>query len=488
MHPDINFLTIDEQKALFEAIKVIDDNAQGICFVVDSNKKLTGVLTDGDIRRALLHGYNLNARIKDVMNRALTVMSIEATAEEINSKLNNKIRHIPLTDSEGRLVDYASRFRTRRIPIMQPSLGGNELKYVIDCVQTGWISSQGAYVKQFEKKFEEYTGAQYALAVSNGTTALHLALVSLGIGPGDEVIVPDFTFAASINAVLYTGANPVLVDVDMETWTIDVDSLQAAITPNTKAIMPVHIYGHPCDMDSIMQIANQNNLYVIEDCAEALGSLYKGKPVGTFGHVSAFSFFGNKTITTGEGGMLIFNEKAIYDHATVLRDHGMSKQKRYWHDYIGYNYRMTNLQAAIGVAQMERIAEIVDTKYKIAKHYNSALSKLSGLQLHGEKGMVRNSYWLYTILVKPGFGFDRDELIDRLAKNGIETRPAFYPLHEMPLYAQFRGNRKLSNSKFISDNGLSLPSYVDLKEEELINIIKSLEAAFSVKSIHSELT
>jgi perosamine synthetase len=489
MNLSIQSFILNEQGTLYEALRVIDANAQGICFIVDQQERLKGILTDGDIRRALLKGSTLESSVSKVMNTQFNALPINTPAEVINGSLNNKIRHIPLLDNEGKLVDYASRIRTRRIPIMQPSLSGNELKYVTDCVQTGWISSQGSYVKQFEKMFAEYCGAPFALAASNGTVALHLALESLHIGEGDEVIVPDYTFAASINAVLYTGATPVLVDIDPVTWTIDVNAVKSAITPKTKAIMPVHIYGHVCDMDALEAIANKHQLHLVEDCAESLGSFYNERASGVFGTVSAFSFFGNKTITTGEGGMLIFKDKETYERASMLRDHGMSKSKRYWHDEVGFNYRMTNLQAAIGVAQMERIEEILKIKRRIAATYNKALSNVQGLQLHGEKENTISSDWLYTMLVKPGYGFTRNELIEHLAKNGIEGRPAFYPLHTMPVYAkhEYTRGQQFPNSIFVSEHGLSLPSFVDLTDEELQDIIKSVETAFSVKAIHSEI-
>ncbi|RZS72203.1 perosamine synthetase [Pseudobacter ginsenosidimutans] len=490
MNINIQSFLLNEEATLFDALKVIDSNAQGICFIVDEQGKLTGILTDGDIRRALLKSNTVDTPVKLVMNMNFNALPLGTPAELINSALNDKIRHIPLIDEAGKLIDFASRSRTRRIPIMQPSLSGNEVKYVTDCVQTGWISSQGSYVKQFEKMFAEYCGVPYALACSNGTTALHLALASLGIGPGDEVIVPDYTFAASINAILYTGATPVLVDIDRTSWTIDIDSVKTAITDKTKAIMPVHIYGHVCDMDALTKLAAINNIQIVEDCAESLGSFYRKQASGVFGAVGAFSFFGNKTITTGEGGMLIFKDKETYERASVLRDHGMSKTKRYWHDHVGYNYRMTNLQAAIGVAQMERIEEILQLKRNIAKTYNKAFSHFEGLQLHGEKSETINSYWLYTMIVNPGFGVTRNEMIERLSKNGIEGRPAFYPLHEMPVYAkeEFIRGREFPNSKYVSENALSLPSYVDLTDEEMSSVIKSVEMAFAVKAINIELT
>jgi perosamine synthetase len=255
----------------------------------------------------------------------------------------------------NQLVDYSTIYKLRSISIASPLLNGNELNYVTDCLKTNWISSQGKYVKEFERQFELYHENFNAVAVSNGTVALHLALEAIGIGENDEVLVPNLTFAASVNAIIYAKAIPVLVDISKETLNIDLNKIENLITKNTKAIMVVHLYGSPCDMNSIIEISKKYNLKIIEDCAEALGSYYYNRPVGVFGDVSTFSFYGNKTITTGEGGMVLFKDNEIAEKARVLRDHGMSKSKRYWHDFVGYNYRLTNIQAAIGVAQFERL-------------------------------------------------------------------------------------------------------------------------------------
>jgi perosamine synthetase len=266
------------------------------------------------------------------------------------------------------------------IPIMEPDLSGNEKEYLIDAVDSGWVSSKGKYVDQFENDLAIFHNVDFALAVSNGTVALHLALVSLGIGSGDEVIVPNLTFASSVNSIIHAGASPVLADVNAETYNIDCENLEKYITPKTKAIMPVHLYGNPCDMDEIHQIAKKHHLLVIEDNAEGLGSKYRGKLTGTFGDAGTFSFFGNKTITTGEGGAIIFQDKKAYEHAKVLRDHGMSPAKRYWHEYIGFNYRLTNIQAAIGCAQLERISDFLENKKAIVERYMIGLSSIKSIQ------------------------------------------------------------------------------------------------------------
>lgn len=357
------------------------------------------------------------------------------------------------------------------IPIMEPDLSGNERKYLIDAIDSGWVSSKGRYVDQFESDLANFHGVKHALAVSNGTVALHLALVSLGIGPGDEVIVPNLTFASSVNSILHAGARPVLAEVNEETFNIDYEKLTKYITSNTKAIMPVHLYGNPCDMDEIHEIAKEHNLLVIEDNAEGLGSKYKGKLTGTLGDAGTFSFFGNKTITTGEGGAILFQDKKIYDHAKVLRDHGMSPTKRYWHEYIGFNYRLTNIQAAIGCAQLERVNDFLERKKTIVEQYIEGLSSIKSIQFQKTETSSYNSNWLITPLFKD---ISSDEFAAFLRNKGIETRPAFYPMSSMPVYSKFKvGEYPVSDQ--ISKYGLSLPSYPALEEKEIQYIINSIK-------------
>jgi perosamine synthetase len=480
--PEIKDLLISGRCSLKDALALIEKNAQGICFITDDKNKLTGVLTDGDIRRCILNGTLLDTAVEKVMQTKFTSFPVSTQQEIVQSKLSNTIRHIPLVDENNVPVDYACFSRMRRTPIMQPLLNGNELAYISDCINTGWISSQGAYVKRFEKEFAEFCGAQYAVAVSNGTVALHLALAALDIKAGDEVLVPDLTFAASINAIIYTGATPVIVDVDKTTWTISVADIEKNITPRTKAIMPVHLYGHSSHMDEIMAIAKKHNLIVVEDAAEAIGGKYKDKHVGVFGDAATFSFFGNKTITTGEGGMVFFKDKKAYEKAVVLRDHGMSKEKKYWHDFVGFNYRMTNLQAAIGCAQMERINEFVSAKRKLADFYNKILGETGCFVLPPQESWAVNGYWLYTVLLKKDAGITRDALMDKMLKNGVETRPAFYPLHQMPPYKNYPTKSSFDNADHISAQGISFPSSVNITEQELENIKQALQHIFiSVK-------
>ena len=348
-----------------------------------------------------------------------------------------------------------------KIPVAEPDIGKEELENVVEAVRSGWISGKGGFVEEFEERFAKYCGVRYGVATNSGTTALHLALAALGVGPGDEVIVPDLTFAATINAVIYTGAKPVLVDVHPDYWCMDPDEVEKVITRRTKAIIPVHLYGHPCDMDPIMELAEKYGLFVVEDAAEAHGAEYKGKKVGSFGHVSCFSFYGNKIITTGEGGMCVTDDEELAERMRLLRGHGMREEKRYWHDVVGYSYYMTNLQAAIGVAQLKKIDRFIERKRHIARLYAEELSTINGITLHPEMPWAKCVYWLYSILIdRMRVGVGRDYLMKQLEREGIETRPFFYSLHDMPPYKNFtRGSYPVSTVlSAVSYTHLTLPT------------------------------
>lgn len=348
------------------------------------------------------------------------------------------------------------------IPVYQPSLLGNEKKYVNECLDSTWISSKGKFVNEFESSFASYTNVKHATSVCNGTVALHLALVALGIGPGDEVIVPTLTYISSVNAIAYTEATPVFVDSLPDTWQVDPDDVRSKITANTKAILVVHLYGHPCDMEQITNIAKEHGLFVVEDCAEALGSLYKGKHVGSFGDIATYSFFGNKTITTGEGGMVVTNDETLFDRTVHFKGQGLAKHREYWHDVIGYNYRMTNICAAIGLAQLEQADDFIAKKRQILEWYKECLQGLP-ITIHGEIGDVRHSYWMISILVdKPEH---RDPLRKALSSAGVETRPLFYPVHTMPMYASKFQRHPVAES--LGWRGINLPSWPELNKGQV---------------------
>ena len=357
-----------------------------------------------------------------------------------------------------------------RIPIYQPSLTGNEKKYVMDCLDSTWISSKGKYVEIFEEQFSDYIGTEYGVAVTNGTVALHLALLALGIGAGDEVIVPTFTYIASVNVVKYVGAVPVFVDSKMDSWQMNPEDIVKKITSRTKAIISVHLYGHPCEIVLIKEIAEKNNLFLIEDCAEAIGSKYKGNKVGTYGDISCFSFFGNKTITCGEGGMALTNNSFLSEKMVRIKSQGLAPKREYWHDMIGYNYRMTNICAAIGVAQLEQIDTFIKRKIEIGEMYSNYLKKLP-LKMHEPVGEVLHTFWMCSLLV--GNPKDRDLLRNHLAKTGIETRPTFYPIHTMPMYSD--KYQSFPIAEHLGWSGINLPSWPNLTDKQVRYVCEMIQ-------------
>ena len=350
------------------------------------------------------------------------------------------------------------------IPIAEPLLGDKELEYVTDCVKSGWVSSLGEYVRQFERSFAAYCGVEYGIATFNGTVALHLLAATLNLGPGDEVIMPSLTYVATANAIRYTGATPVFVDSEPETWNIDPNQIGARITPRTKAIVAVHLFGHSADMDPLRNIAADHNLLLIEDAAEAHGAYYKGQRVGGLSDAAIFSFYGNKIITTGEGGILVTNNQAWAERAFFLENQGRYSDDPYWHPEIGYNYRMTNIQAAIGLAQLERIDELLAIRRRNAAHYGQRLAAITGLTLPPEKNWGKNVYWMYSVIVEQEFGLTRDELRIRLREAGIDSRPFFYPVHTLPMYLT---GQSLPIAEDLGRRGLNLPSGATLTDDQI---------------------
>ncbi|CAH0166119.1 MULTISPECIES: DegT/DnrJ/EryC1/StrS aminotransferase family protein [unclassified Pedobacter] len=359
------------------------------------------------------------------------------------------------------------------IPVYQPSLNGNEKKYVNECLDSTWISSKGKFINQFEDAFSAFINVKYAAAVSNGTVALHVALIALGIGPGDEVIVPTLTYIASVNAISYTGAKAVFVDSLVDTWQMDPGDVVSKITSKTKAIMAVHLYGHPCEMDSLKKIATEHKFFLVEDCAEAIGSEYKGKHVGTFGDIATFSFFGNKMITTGEGGMVVTNDQNLHERVLHFKGQGLSKNTFYWHDVIGYNYRMTNICAAIGLAQLEQVEYFIRRKIQIAELYQEKLKDLP-VRFHTACKEVKHTFWMCSILITNGV--NRDLLRNYLTERGIETRPLFFPIHTMPMYLNKIHNFQVAVE--LSSKGINLPSYPTLTDTQVIEVSNQIRFFF----------
>lgn len=352
------------------------------------------------------------------------------------------------------------------LPISKPFIGAREKELVLDALDSGWVSSIGKYIDEFEANFARYCGTEYALAVSNGTTGLHLALATLGLKPGDEVIVPDLTFVATANAVAYTGATPVLADVDADTLCIDPASVKSLISERTKAIIPVHLYGHPADMDALLEIGAAHGVDIIEDAAEAHGAEYKGRKVGGLGKCGVFSFYGNKVITTGEGGMLTTNDQAFYLRARRLRDHAMSPQRRYFHEERGFNYRITNLQAALGVAQLERIDDFLARRAEIMGWYQSEIAVTDRVRLNRVKNWAKSAFWMVCLEADWFDEASRDAFMQALKSRGIDSRPYFCTMSSMPMYKQAR----LPVSARKAQIGLNLPSYYELTKPEVQRI------------------
>lgn len=377
--------------------------------------------------------------------------------------------HLPIMNNHA-IVDTV----TSRIPVYQPFMAGNEKTYVNQCLDSGWISSKGEFIARFEKQFADYINVAHATSVCNGTVAIHLALMALDIRPGDEIIVPAFTYVASVNTIAQTGAVPVFVDSLASTWQIDSEQVRKKITSKTRAVMAVHLYGQSCDMAALSAICKQHNLLLIEDCAEAFGSYFDGQHVGTFGDIATFSFFGNKTITTGEGGMVVTKLADVHAKACLLKNQGVSLTRQYWHDVIGYNYRMTNISAAIGLAQLEQADLIIEKKRHIAKLYREGLCGLP-LVTHDETAGTIHSFWMCSILVNDPD--QRDPLRAHLEKAHIETRPLFYPANVFPMYDQDKEHYPIAES--LGKRGINLPSWPGMSDTQINRIIESIRGFFN---------
>lgn len=363
-----------------------------------------------------------------------------------------------------------------KYPVYQPCLTGNEKKYVDECLDTSWISSKGHFVTDFEKVFASYIGDRYGVAVFNGTVAIHLALMALDVKEGDEVIVPSFTYVASANPVVMVGATPVFVDSLMSSWQMDPADIERKITPRTKAVIAPHMYGHPCDMDAICKICADHRLYLVEDCAEAIGSQYHGRMIGSFGDISCFSFFGNKTITCGEGGMVVTNDSGLFHRAANLKNQGLSPVREYWHDIIGYNYRMTNVQAAIGLAQFEHIGPMIAAKIDNARWYMEGLAGLPVIFHKPSEENIVHTYWMCSILCEDKK--TRDGLRAYLKENGVETRPTFNTIHTMPMYIG-AGAGSFPVAEALAERGVNLPSYPQLTQADIHEICGMIRSYYN---------
>jgi perosamine synthetase len=474
----IDQLIIDREDSIRSALSKIDENSAGIVFVTE-NMKLIGSFSDGDCRRALLNNATLDDSVKLHMNLKPIFAKVGIDSESLNELFKGGVAVIPLINERGLIEKFLTPTSGDYLPLSEPNLGKREFQFVYEALTSNWISSTGPFVEKFERSFTEITKLENTLSVCNGTQALFLSLYTLGIRPGDEVIVPDLTFGATANAVIQAGATPVFCDIDRATWCLDLGKLKSVITSRTRAVIPVHLYGYPVEMKQLMKLAEENNLIVIEDCAEALGSRIDGLHVGSFGHAAIFSFFANKTITTGEGGMVVFRDSEYLHRGQKIRSHGFRPGDRYSHEEWGSNFRLTNLQAAIGMAQLERFHELVDHKIRIANIYNFAFknSGIKDLEIPPQStNNLLNSYWLYTVLLPHFTPVNR--VIEYLAREKIESRRVFKPMHQQPAFLLNRDSRYFEsffgNSIEISNRGLSLPSSTRLTDAQVERVARKL--------------
>jgi perosamine synthetase len=368
------------------------------------------------------------------------------------------------------------------IPVNEPLLNGNEQKYLTECIETGWISSEGPFVKEFEEKMAAFVGRKWGIAVANGSVALDAAIIALELKPGDEVIMPTFTIMSCAAAVVRAGAKPVLVDCDPVTWNMDLGQVEAKITPQTKAIMVVHIYGLPVEMNPILDLAAKYGLKIIEDAAEMHGQTYYGKPCGSFGDISTFSFYPNKHVTTGEGGMIMTNDERLLERSRLVRNLFFRPEKRYVHDELGYNFRMTNLQAAVGVAQLERIGEFIERKRAMGKIYTGLLADVKGLQLPLAKtDYAENIYWVYGLVLDKNVPFNGEEMMKKLQKRGVGSRSFFYPMHEQPVFKKmkyFEGEH-YPVAENLARRGFYLPSGLALTPAQMVRVAQTVKEIMS---------
>ena len=363
------------------------------------------------------------------------------------------------------------------IPVNEPCIGKKEIEYVLDCLKTGWISSAGKYIQEFEEKWATYCTMKYGIAVSNGTSALETAVACIDLKPGEEVIMPTFTIISCALAVIRNNGIPVLVDSEPRTWCMDVTKIEEKITSKTRAIMPVHIYGHPVDMDPVIEIAQKYDLVIIEDAAEAHGAEYKEKKCGSLGDISCFSFYANKIITTGEGGMILTNNKEFAEKAKSYRNLCFKEERRFYHTELGHNFRLTNLQAAIGLGQLDRIDELVEKKRWIGQSYNERLKNIHGLSLPVEEPWAKNVYWMYGIVLDESTGMNASDFANALHKRGVDTRPFFLGMHEQPIFHEmgFFKNDHYPVAERFARQGLYLPSGLTLTEEQIVKTCKAIE-------------
>jgi perosamine synthetase len=478
---NLNNYTISHKASLYDGLKKMDLGSDGVLLILNG-KKLIGILTDGDYRRLVIEKVDFNDSITLHANKKFTFSYEDESMEQKLTKLSRKINHLPIMSSNGDLKDLITSKDLLHIPISNPNISGNEKKYVLDAINSGWISSQGKYVKAFEDSLRDYLNTSKKninlTTTSSGTAALELVLKALGIKKGDEVIVPTVTFGATASSIINIGARPVFVDVDLSTFNIDINLINNAVTKKTKAIIVVHLYGNPADLQKIDQICKKNNILLIEDAAEALGSKYKDEFCGLFGDAGIFSFFANKLITTGEGGAAIFKNTEHLKVALTIKNHGMDSKRKYWHNVVGNNYRLTNIQAALGLAQMEKIDSFLIRRKEIFEVYQKYFKRSDLFITPKIIKNTQSSYWLYPILRKEPHYDSFENLVEHFRKFSIETRPVFPPLHLQPAFREFNKKSMVISEKYFL-HGVCLPISNKMSNKE-VGIIKScLESFFN---------
>ncbi len=480
MNKSIDSITVKENSTLRETMECINRAGIKAAFVVDNQKKLLGVVTDGDIRRAILSGKNLEEKTKQIMT-CHSVTAVKGTPADKLLEIMDKhgVDEVPIVDGRGVLVDVVLLRELKTIPLSSPDITEKEVNAIRQVLATPFLSI-GPKVTEFEKRIADYIGTKYAIAVNSGTSGLHLCVRSLGIHDGDEVITTPFSFIASANCLLFERAKPVFADIDEKTLCLDVSKIEEKITAKTKAILPVHIFGHPCEMDKIMEIARKYKLAVIEDACEAIGAEYQSKKVGSFGNCGVFAFYANKQITTGEGGMIVTNDENIAKLCRSMRNQGRGEDERWLaHVRLGYNYRMSELSASLGLTQIERISEMLAKRSRVADLYNNKLKKMKGIEIPYLAEKIKMSWFVYVIrLDSQKFSFsDRDKIINNLENKGIQCRNYFPAIHLEPFYREMfncqKGDYPITEK--MADLTIALPFYNNLSETEIDYIVRSLQ-------------